>query len=396
MKKIIFHFQEGIRDLYKNKGRSFLTSLGIIIGVFSVVLLLSLGEGLRLYISNQFESLGSNLIYILPGKISSGGASLLGGKKYTFRDYLKLKSGLINSIVVPITTKNVTVVATNKDESTSVLGATREIFTVRNLNLQKGRYYSKNEEVGGRKVVLIGPKIAEKLFRYVNPVGQTVKIQGLRFLVIGVLEPKGGGGFGGPDLDNFLYIPYKAIWSITGDKSFASFYIKPERKEAIPLVVEKANKIMLKTYKVDDFSISTQKELISTISSIFSVINLMLVGIAAISLLVGGIGITNIMYVVITERTREIGIRRAIGATQKDILFQFLIQSVLLTTLGGLMAILLAYIVVFFVYPIFPATITIGSLFLAFFVSFFIGTIFGVFPAIKAARLSPVEAIRYE
>ncbi|MFA6005625.1 MAG: ABC transporter permease [Patescibacteria group bacterium] len=396
MTKLGLYFTEGINDLLKNKGRTFLTSLGIIIGVYSVVLLLSFGEGLKLYINQQFESLGTNLIYILPGKISGSSPSLLGGKKFTFSDYRKLRSLLNNSQVVPVTTKNVSIETPSKSESTSLMGSTVDFFGTRNLTLTEGRYFSRSDEASGRKVAVIGPKIAEKLFGNQNPVRKSVKIQGLRFLIIGVTEPKGGGGLGGPDIDNYVFIPYKTAWILTNDKSFLSFYIEPPDKESIPVVVEKATRLLLEKYKVDDFSVTTQDELIATISGIFTVVNSVLVGIAAISLLVGGIGITNIMFVTVSERTKEIGIRRAIGAQENNILLQFVTQSILLTTLGGTLALLLAFLTNLVINRFFPATITPIGMILAFGVSFVIGVVFGVLPARKAAKMTPVTAIRYE
>lgn len=394
--KFTLYLNEGIRDLFKNKGRTFLTSLGIIIGVYSVVLLLSFGEGLKVYINQQFESLGSNLIYVLPGKISGGGQGLLGGRKFTTTDFQRLRSRLSNAKVVPATTKNVSIETPSKTESISVAGSTVDFFTIRNLTLRDGRYFSRSDEASGRKVVVLGPKIAEKLFGSRNPVRQTVKIQGLRFLVVGITQSKGGGGLGGPDIDNYAFIPYRTAWVLSNDKTFLTFYIRPPDKESIPSIVEKTKTILLKNYKEDEFSVATQDELISTISGIFAVVNSVLVGIAAISLLVGGIGITNIMFVTVSERTKEIGIRRAVGAQESNILLQFLTQSILLTTLGGGLALLLAFLTNLVVNRFFPATITPAGMGLAFGVSFVIGVVFGVLPARKAAKMAPVTAIRYE
>jgi putative ABC transport system permease protein len=398
MKQILFYIKEAFGDLLKNKGRTFLTSLGIIIGVYSVILLLALGEGLKSYIGNQFESLGTNMVYILPGKITSsgGGASLLGGKTYTYSDFKRLQSSIPEGVVVPLVTKNITAKTKLDSKNISLVGSTRDIFFVRNLTLSRGRYFSNNELTGGRKVVVIGSQIAEDLFEESNPVNNYLEIQSLRFKIVGVLDAKGGGGFGGPDFDSFVYSPYKAAWTFTSEKSFVSFYIKAATKEDIPVIVKKAERTMLKKFESDDFSIATQDELISTISGIFTVLNTVLVGIAAISLLVGGIGITNIMYVTVSERTREIGIRRALGAKEEDILLQFVSTSILLTGLGGGIGILLAYITAAIISTVFPVSVTLGAVALAFFVSFSIGVIFGVFPARKAAKLLPVEAIRYE
>lgn len=397
MNNFLFYLKGSFRDLWTNKGRSFLTSLGIIIGVYSVILLLSLGEGLKIYIQQQFDSLGSNLIFVIPGKIGGGNpaSSLSGGAKFTYTDYQKLQRGLPEALVVPVILKSATIVSRKDSVSTSLLGSNQDISQVYNLIASSGRFFSKSEELSGRKVVVLGSSIAKDLFNN-QAIGQTIDINDLKFKVIGVLESKGGGGVGGPSFDDYIYTPYKAVYLLSSDRSFYSFYLKANNAQEIDLTIAKASRILLKTYKEDDFSINTQDELLSTISGIFTMINGVLVGIAAISLLVGGIGITNIMYVTVTERTREIGIRRAIGAKENSILLQFLTLSMLLTFIGGLVGIVLAYITSLIIYQFFPATITVPAVIIAFVVSALIGMIFGVFPARAAAKLSPVEAIRYE
>ena len=397
MNALQFYLQEALRDLWINKGRSFLTSLGIIIGVYSVILLLSLGEGLKIYIQQQFDSLGSNLIFVIPGKLegSSGPDSMAGGAKFTDHDYRQLQLGLPEAVVVPAVIKSVTASSRKDQVATSLMGSNQNLSLVYNMLPDEGRFFSKSEELTGRKVVVMGSKIAEELFNS-SPIGQTLDINDLKFKVIGVLQSKGGGGLGGPSFDDYLYTPYKALYLLTNERTFYAFYIKANSAKDIELTQAKAERILLKNYKEEDFSLNTQEELLTTISGIFNMVNGVLVGIAAISLLVGGIGITNIMYVTVTERTKEIGIRRAIGAQENNILFQFLTLSLLLTFVGGLLGIVLAYLTSLAIYPFFPATITIEAVIVAFVVCGFIGVIFGVFPARKAAKLSPVEAIRYE
>jgi len=397
MKGISFYFHEAITDIWINKGRSFLTSLGIIIGVYSVIMLLSLGQGLKVYIEQQFESLGTNLIFVVPGKLEGvkSSQSMIGGPKFTENDYRKLQSGLSEARVVPVILKSV-VATSRKDQTTALLsGSTQDLSLVYNMQLQQGRFFSKSEELSGRKVIVLGSEVAEDLFA-TSPVGQTLDINDLKFKIVGVLQPKGGGGLGDSSFDNHLYAPYKALYLLSNERDFYSFYIKTNSSEEIDLVQAKAERILLKNHEEEDFSLSTQDELLTTISDIFTMINFVLVGIAAISLLVGGIGITNIMYVTVTERTREIGIRRAIGAQENNILYQFLSLSLILTFMGGLIGIVLAYLTTLAVYQFFPATITLEAVLIAFAVCAVIGTTFGVFPARKAAKLSPVEAIRYE
>jgi putative ABC transport system permease protein len=216
------------------------------------------------------------------------------------------------------------------------------------------------------------------------------------FTVVGVLKEKGGGGLGGPDFDSMSYVPYKTGQIITGSKEISNFIVRPRSDNLIPVVKQKIETELLKRYEEDEFSLAEQTEILETITSIFSTVNTALVGIAAISLLVGGIGIMNIMYVTVTERIKEIGIRRAIGARKIDILSQFLMESVLLSVFGGLLALVLAYVIVYFIRDYFPAEITLEAVALSLGVSSAIGIIFGVFPAKKAADLSPIDAIRYE
>ncbi|MCR4326760.1 MAG: ABC transporter permease [Candidatus Roizmanbacteria bacterium] len=398
MKRFWFYVREGIEDLKKNKGRSFLTSLGIIIGVYSVVLLLALGEGIKVYIQDTFESLGSNIIYVLPFKIENGpsGASSFNVKQFQARDYLILRTQIKDSLVVPLIDANVQAVSGSETVSTQIVGGTRDMFFLLNLTLEKGRYFSESESVSSRKVVVIGPDVAEKLFGKRNPIGERVTIDDLPFTILGVLEPKGGGGLGGPSLDLQIYAPYKTVQQINGNKFISAFYVQPSSDTSITAVVSRIETIMSRDRNSDELGVSTQEELIGTISSIFAVINTVLIGIAAISLLVGGIGITNIMYVTVTERTREIGIRRAIGAQKHDIMLQFLALSLLLTGVGGGIGLLLAYLSTLAIRIVFPATITPIAPIIAFGVSFAIGLVFGVLPARKAANLSPLEAIRSE
>ncbi|PJE63605.1 hypothetical protein COU89_02430 [Candidatus Roizmanbacteria bacterium CG10_big_fil_rev_8_21_14_0_10_45_7] len=397
MRRFWFYVREGIEDLKKNKGRSFLTSLGIIIGVYSVVLLLALGEGIKVYIQDTFESLGSNIVYVLPFKIQAGrGNSSLNAKQFDAQDYITLRTQIHDARVVPITQSTVQAISRSEIVNTQLVGGTRDIFSMLNLRLQKGRYFSESESSSSRKVVVIGPDVAEKLFENRNPIGKRITIDELPFTILGVLEPKGGGGLGGPNLDLQIYAPYKTVQQINGNKFISAFYVQPSSDTSITAVVSRIETLLSRNRNSDELGVSTQEELIGTISNIFAVINTVLIGIAAISLLVGGIGITNIMYVTVTERTREIGIRRAIGAQKHDIMLQFLALSLLLTGVGGGIGLLLAYLSTLAIRMVFPATITPIAPIIAFGVSFAIGLIFGVLPARKAANLSPLEAIRSE
>lgn len=402
MNYFLFILRTALEDFRRNKVRTFLTSLGILIGVASVVLLISFGLGLKEYIKNQFESLGTNLIVVLPGKVFSGGsfrsgASGLGGVKFDERDVAKLKRIPSVNYVVPIFTRSVSITGGKKTEISDLYATTADMFPIRNLEIDQGRLFKKTDVEKRSKIVVIGPVLAKNLFgSSASALGRNVQIEGQSFRIIGILKSKGGGGFGGPDFDSFTYTPYKSAYSFNPDKNFVGIYVKVANEDAVNIAKARVTDTLLIRYKEDDFTVVEQTEILNAVSSIFSVLNTLLVFIGGISLLVGGIGIMNIMYVSVVERTREIGIRRAIGATSRDILSQFLAESVILSLLGGLGGVAISYIIVFFVQSVFPAYVDVTSVLVAFGVSSLIGIIFGVFPARKAANLSPIEAIRYE
>lgn len=371
------------------------------IGVLSVVLLIALGLGLKNYLKQQFESLGSNLIIIFPGNVFNQeagvgggfGPGLAGGADFDERDVASLKRIPEADYVVPEFFKSTTIVANTEKRIGYVIGTTEDSFTVLNLKPLAGKLFTKSDVQRRTRVVNLGYTIAEKLFTDpVKAVGKTVKVDNQRFTVIGVLEKKGDR-----EMDTGAITPYKTTFgTLNPDKTFFAIYLGVNNEDNIELVKKKAEEILLKRYKKDDFSVTEQTEILSTVNQIFSIINAVLVAIGSISLLVGGIGIMNIMYASVTERTKEIGIRRSLGATQKDILFQFLSESVTLSVFGGVLGLILAGLIVLIIHSFFPASISLLSVIIAFTVSTFIGVFFGVFPARRAAKLPPNEAIRYE
>lgn len=399
MKYISFVLKSALSDFSRNKGRTFLTSLGILIGVLSVILLMALGLGLKKYISDQLNSLGANLIYVMPGNkkaIVQGGG--MGGIRFDDKDVTKLKRipGIL--VAVPVFAKSGTnIEARGNSEMIEMIASSEEIAQVMNLQLEMGRLLEKRDIEKKAKVALIGPSIATKIFgSSEEALGKNFSIEGQEYKVIGIYKSKGGGGIAGADMDAHVFVPRTAVIAFNPDKKYYAIYIKATDKDVIPMVKEEATKVLAKRYEEDQFSVLEQGEIMETVNSIFAVINTVLVAIAAISLVVGGIGIMNIMYVTVSERIREIGIRRALGAHKKDILYQFLLMSVFLSIFGGALGVILAFVIVFFLQGLFPAYIDLFSVLIALGVSSLIGIVFGVFPAKNAADLSPIDAIRYE
>ncbi len=400
MNYLIFILQAAFFDFSRNKGRTFLTTLGILIGVLSVVLLMALGLGLKKYIENQFESLGVNLIYIMPGskKTVMRGGGMIGGIKFDDKDVSRIRRIKTITHLAPIIARSgVEISANGKTEVVDIIGSNEEIVPVFNLEIEAGRLIQKGDNEKINKVILLSATVAEKLFSHDDEaLGKIVDVNNQTYKIIGIIKSKGGGAMSGEGLDSHAYIPYRAAYTFNPDRKYYAIYLKIDNQKNIQETKDQIENVLAKRYDRDEFSVLEQKEIMESISSIFNIINLVLVAIAAISLIVGGIGIMNIMYVSVTERIKEIGIRRALGATKKDILYHFLGEAILLSFLGGLLGLLIAIVIIAFVYPIFPAYIDIQTVIMALGVSSMIGIVFGVFPSKKAADLSPIDAIRYE
>lgn len=401
MKNILFIIKSALDDFSRNKLRTFLTSLGILIGVFAVVVLIALGLGLKKYISDQFESMGKNTIFLVPGRILSGGGFSGSVSSFTGsfdnRDVETLKK--INNVVSvgPLTLKSIKVNGLIKEDFADIMFSSEVLPDILGFEIDTGRFYDKSDVTKRAKVVVIGSKIAADYYGSAeDAIGKKITVDDVKFTIIGVTKSKGGGGMGGPDYDSYLYGPYTTGYIFNPDKKFFRIMVKVENENYVIQVKEDIKKEFLKRYDEEEFSVVEPTELLSAITSIFTVLNLILVAIAAISLVVGGIGIMNIMYVTVSDRIKEIGIRRALGAKRSDILSQFLAEAVLLSSLGGILGLGLAYLAVFAVQNLFPAYIDLMSVVLALGISSAIGITFGVFPARKAANLEPVEAIRYE
>ncbi len=386
-------------DFKRNKVRTFLTSLGITIGVLSVVMLIALGLGLKNYLKETFENLGANMIVIMPGSGFGGegagfaGAFVGGGVDFDEKDVSSLRRIANVKYVVPVFFKSSLVKSGSNEEYLYVEGTNSDLFGLMNTELIEGEIFSKSDVQARAKVAVIGERAAVNLFGGVEDVvGRTVRFDNLRFKIIGVIENTGD-----QEQDNSVIIPYKTTFgSMNPDKTFWTIYLGVEDEDNVEAVKAKAEEVLSKRYEEDDFSVTDQSELLSTVNQIFNVVNGVLIAIGSISLLVGGIGIMNIMYATVTERTKEVGIRRAVGATERDILLQFLTESVILSVFGGLLGLLLATLIVLGIRTVFPAAINLLAVIITFVVSSAIGIFFGVFPARRAAKLPPIEAIRYE
>lgn len=399
-----FHLaRTAISDFRRNKIRTALTALGIMIGVMSVVLLIALGIGLKNYLHEQFESMGANMVMIMPGSGFGGGeggfggggfgGGFIGGIKFDERDYASLKRISKAEYVVPIFMTSSNVESGSEENYGYLMGTNEEAFKLMNIEILSGELFSKSDVQGRAKKVVIGYTMAEELFgEPEDGVGRTIRANDQRYKVIGVAKKKGD-----PDMDGGVFIPYKTTFtSLNPDKTFFMIYLGVLDENDIEEVKLEAEKILLDRYKEDEFSVTEQSELLSTVNQIFNIVNSILVAIGSISLLVGGIGIMNIMYATVTERTKEVGIRRAVGATQNDILKQFLTESVLLSVFGGLLGLALSIVIVLLIRVFFPAAINLLSVVITLVISTAIGIFFGVFPARRAAKLPPIEAIRYE
>jgi len=402
MNYILFIIKSALRNFSRNKGRTLLTSLGILIGVFSVVVLIAAGLGLKRSIQDQFDSIGTNTLRVVPGVVVQdgqfrGGGGAIGSIRFDERDVSRVERVPNIEALAPVFSRSGNIIFGSNKEFTDMYATTEGIFPGLNLIAQYGTLFTKADVNRRAKVAVIGPKLAENLFGQAqNAIGNSIKMDTQSYRVIGVLESKGGGGFGGPDLDSFIYVPYKSALVFNPDKKFVVMIVKVIEGEDVSLVNQRVTDELLKRYKEDDFSVFEPTEILNAVNSIFNTVNIVLVAIAAISLLVGGIGIMNIMYVTVTEKIKEIGIRRALGARKIDILSQFLIEAVILSLFGGLAGLVLAYAVVWGVQQFFPAYIDLTSVAIALGISTLIGVVFGVFPAKKAADLTPIDAIRYE
>lgn len=394
-----------LRALRANKLRSVLTMLGIIIGVAAVIAMVGIGNGATASITSQIQSMGSNLLTVSPGQSNSGGVN--GGfgssTSLTMTDVDKIQGDAIKA-VAPIASTNAQVVVGSGNTSTSITGTTADYATIKNVTMSSGRFITKADVDSGARVAVVGPTVVEDLLGDANAtiIGKIIKINNVPFQVIGVTVATGSTGF--QSSDDMITAPISAVQGrLIGKKNLRSILVSATSadmmqtaQDEITTALEKAHKIQ--DGKTDDFRVQNQADMLATMTSVTQTLTMLLGGIAGISLLVGGIGIMNIMLVSVTERTREIGIRKAIGAKSMDILLQFLIEAVVLSLLGGGIGIALGYGGSSLAGKALSmsTSISMTSVFVAFGFSAGIGIIFGVFPARKAASMDPIDALRYE
>jgi len=404
---------EALESLNSNKLRSGLTVLGIVIGVAAVIAMLAVGTGAQDSITGSISGIGTNLLFVFSGGGRMGGETVRNPKPLTLQDAAALADPFAApsvELVAPVLQGSFLVSAAGQTTTTTVSGVTPDYFPLRNYTVTEGEVINEENLLGRASVALIGPDTADTLFgRRDGLVGETMTIEGQPFRIIGVLASKGGGMFGSED--NSVLIPFttaqtRLIQRRTRDQ-VDMLMVQVVSADAVPTAVEEVSSILRSRHRTDvgadDFTVFSQQDFLSTAATITSVLTIFLGGIAGISLLVGGIGIMNIMLVSVTERTREIGLRKALGARKRDILVQFLTESSLLSLFGGLIGIAFGWLISFIVEkvaiasgtPFYPR-IGLDAILLATIFSAAVGLFFGIYPANRAANLEPVEALRYE
>ncbi len=400
------YFYNAIQSIRVNKLRTTLSSLGIIIGVSSVIILLAFGEGTQKSITANIESLGTNLLTLMAGGTRQwwvGASATSSTKAATFElaDTEKITTIKNVAAVAPIVSTRKQVIYGSTNVSTTTYGITPSYFSVKNMKMQYGLSFTDDDIKNGVKNAILGPTTVTNLFWSVSPLGKSIKIGNVYFTVVGVLEAKWWNGF--DNTDDAIYIPITTAQSrLIGSKSVSQFAITATDSESMSGVKTAITEVFMKKFKITDeskinFSIRNSADMLSTITSVTNTLKVFLAGIAAISLIVWGIGIMNIMLVSVSERTREIGIRRSIWALDRDIISQFLTESVVLTFLGWGIGIIFAFLVVSIAnYFSLTAIITTSSVIISFLCAVSIGIVFGILPAYKAAKLKPIDALRSE
>ncbi len=405
---IVDIFEETYEALSANKARSFLTILGIVIGISSVIAMVSIGQGAQGSIESSIQSIGSNLILVTPGAQRGPGVQVSQGRgsarslKQEDADAIGAEVQGVKA-VAPELSGRYQVTSKGKNTNTQVVGTVTAYTDVRNIAVEEGSFISETNVKSLSKVAVLGPTTRDDLFgEGASAIGQTVRIKQIEFKVIGITKSKGSGGFGSSD--DMIFVPLTSAQRfLAGDSYLSTISIQAESPEMMTQVQEEITSLLLQKHGISnpelaDFSTMNQADIVATASSVTGTFTILLAAVAGISLLVGGIGIMNMMLTTVTERTREIGLRKAIGAKKRDVSAQFLAESVSLTFIGGLAGIILGWLVAFAFtwFGILQTKVSFSSVLLAFGVSAAIGIVFGYYPARRAASLNPIEALRYE
>lgn len=389
-------------SLLSNRMRSLLTMLGVIIGVAAVIMLVSIGEGARKYIQKELGELGSNILVVVPGKTAKEGGMHMGTsavRKLLYSDALlieKRSSNVLHAVPVIVGTSWIKHIGKSRD--TYVVGVNEDYFDIRNLKIAVGRGINTSDVDSSRRVCVLGTTVKDEVLGEANPLGASVTIGDSKYRVIGVMQKKGVAlGF---DIDDVVFIPTTTSKELFDTDRLFNITIKIKSPDVILDAKKDIKDILIKKHaNKEDFTILSQDEMIAVMGKILNIMTSVLAGIAAISLIVGGIGIMNIMLVSVRERTREIGIRKALGAKNRDILFQFLVEAVTLSILGGICGTIvggsLSLIIPYFI-EFLPTELVWWAIILSFFFSAAVGVFFGVYPARKASLLHPIVALRYE
>jgi len=412
MRRFLENIKIAFQSLNINKLRSFLTMLGIIIGVGAVVAMMSVGTSAQQTVVQSIQNIGSNLIIISPGNIEEeeGGRNIGAAIGGAVRDELKIedaeaieKEATLIDGVAPVIIGSSVISYMNKSTQVSVYASTDSAQGIYNFEIAKGRFYNASDVANSANVAILGQTVVKKLFGRMNPIGKMIKIDGKNFVVIGINAPMGATQFG-IDQDKMVSVPITTAQSKLYGFDYVSLILaKAKNKDVMDGASEEIIKILQRQHKIrpgepNDFTVQNQTQILDTLSIVTTVFTITISSIAGISLLVGGIGIMNIMLVSVTERTREIGIRKAVGAKNKDILIQFLTESIVLSITGGILGIIFAVGVSLILskFTILQITVSAVPIILAITFSTIVGLFFGIYPAMRAARLNPIDALRYE
>ncbi|MCK9186410.1 ABC transporter permease [Candidatus Gracilibacteria bacterium] len=401
-------FEETYFALSINKARSGLTILGIVIGIGSVIAMVAIGQGAQSSIESNIQSIGSNLIMVMPGQQKGVGMNVSSGrgsaKTLTIDDADAIAEEIpMASAVAPDSSSRYQVTAKGKNTNTQAVGTVPAYGIVRNIEIETGSFITNSHVKSNSKVAVLGPTTVEDLFgTNANPIGQSIRINKIEFKVIGVTKAKGGSGMS--NQDDMIFIPITTAQRfLTGGDYVSTISIQAKDQESMTSVQEQVTTLLLQRHNISDpnsadFSVMNQSDIVAAASSVTGIFTILLASIAGISLLVGGIGIMNMMLTNVTERTREIGLRKAIGGKSKDISMQFLAEAIMLTFLGGFFGIILGWLIATIAskFANIATEISLSSIVMAFGVSAAIGIIFGYYPAKRASKLNPIEALRYE